>query len=150
MVTRNVMSVKDILHTESLNCYPPENQAAKIFAKWLADHPEYQISDVDMEIESVEREEDYYGNGGGYDRYIHIFKCREETKDEYDARIKKEEDEKITEFSTKVYRCVSDLIRQLNIYPNVVSQEITDKENEIMHSINEVVRQSLKTKLKEG
>ena len=150
MVSRNVMSVRDILYTESLNCYPPENQAAKIFAQWLKDHPECQITDVDMEIEAIKREEDYYGNGGGYDRYIRIFKRREETKEEYDARIKKEEDEKIAEFSTKVYRCVSDLIRELNIYPNVVSQEITDKQDEIMHSINEVVRQSLKTKLKEG
>lgn len=149
MVSRNVMSVRDILHTESLNCYPPENQAAKIFAKWLAGHPEYQISDVDMEIETIEREEDYHGNGGGYDRYVHIFKRREETKEEYDARVKKEENEKFAEFSTKVYRCVSDLIRQLDIYPNFVSQEITDKQNEIMHSINEVVRQSLKSKLKE-
>ena len=108
MVTRNLMNVDDNLYSQLLNCYPPENQAAKIFAKWLADHPEYQISDVDMKIEAIKREEDYYGNGGGYDRYIHIFKRREETKEEYDARIKKEEDEKIAEFSAKVYRCVSE------------------------------------------
>ena len=150
MVSRNVRNVRDILHSESLNCYPAENQAAKIFANWLKEHPEYQISDVDMCIDSFEREEDHYGNGGGYDRYIRIFKSRPETKEEYNTRVKGEEDEKFEEFSSGVHRCVCELIRELSIYPNFVSQEITDKENEIMNAINEVVRKCLKEKLNEG
>ena len=150
MVSRNVRNVRDILHSESLNCYPAENQAAKIFANWLKEHPEYQISDVDMCIDSFEREEDHYGNGGGYDRYIRIFKSRPETKEEYNTRVKGEEDEKFEEFSRGAHRCVCELIRELSIYPNFVSQEITDKENEIMNAINEVVRKCLKEKLNEG
>lgn len=150
MVSRNVRNVRDILHSESLNCYPAENQAAKIFANWLKEHPEYQISDVDMCIDSFEREEDHYGNGGGYDRYIRIFKSRPETKEEYNTRVKGEEDEKFEEFSSGVNRCVCELIRELSIYPNFASQEITDKENEIMNAINEVVRKCLKEKLNEG
>ena len=60
MITRYKMQVDDILHSESLNCYPAENQAAKIFAKWLKKHPEHSPDDVDMRIDSYEREEDYY------------------------------------------------------------------------------------------
>lgn len=147
MITRHQLPVADTLHSESLNCYPAENQAAKIFVKWLKDHPEYQESDVDMRIDSYKREEDYHGNGGGYDRYVRIFKRRDETHEEYESRIKREEDEIFDDFSRNVRSCVSDLIRELNIYPNVVSAEITAKTDEIVNAINADARRCLASKL---
>lgn len=60
IITRYPYQVDDILHSESLNCHPAENQAAKIFVKWLKEHPEFNEIDVDMRIDSREREEDYY------------------------------------------------------------------------------------------
>lgn len=143
MINRNILHVDDILYSESLNCHPAENQAAKIFVKWLKDHPEYQESDVDLRIDSYEREEDYYGNGGGFDRYVRIIKRREETTEEHVARIKREEDEKFNDFNRKVYRCVSDLIRELSLYHNIVSDEITEKTNEIVNAINADARRCL-------
>ena len=143
MIDRNILHVDDILYSESLSCYPAENQAAKIFVKWLKDHPEHQESDVDLRIDSYEREEDYYGNGGGYDRYVRIVKRREETREEHEDRIRREEDEKFQDFNRKVRRCVSDLIRELNLYPNLVSDEITAKTDEIVNAINADARRCL-------
>lgn len=140
----------DILHSESLNCHPAENQAAKIFVKWLKEHPEFNGTDVDMRIDSREREEDYYGNGGGYDKYLRIFKRRKETKEEYEARINSEEEEKFDDFYKHVRRSVSDLIRELNLYPNVVSDEITAKTDEIVNAIIEDARRCLKAKMQES
>lgn len=143
MINRNILQVDDILYSESLNCYPAENQAAKIFVKWLKDHPEYDPDDVDMRIDYYECEEDYYGNGGGYDQYVRIFKTREETQEEHEARIKREEDEAFNYFSNSVRRYVSDLIHELGIYPNMVSEEITAKTDEIVSAINADTRRCL-------
>lgn len=143
MIYRNILRVDDVLHSELLTCHPAESQAAKIFIKWLKDHPEYQESDVDIRIESYEREEDHYGNGGGYDQYVRIFKRRDETQEEHEARIRREENEKFDDFSRNVRRCVSDLIRELNIYHSLVSDEITAKTGEIVCAINADARRCL-------
>ena len=60
MISRNPLYVRDILHSEHLCCYPAENQAAKIYAKFLAEHPEYTSKDVDMYIERDQQNTDNY------------------------------------------------------------------------------------------
>ena len=150
IITRYPYQVDDILHSEQLNCHPAESQAAKIFVKWLKEHPEYNETDVDMRIDAREREEDYHGNGGGYDYCMQIYKRREETKEEYEARINREEDEKFDDFNKHVRRSVSDLIRELNLYPNLVSDEITAKTDEIVNAIIKDARQCLKAKMQES
>jgi hypothetical protein len=143
MITRYKQTVSDVLYSESLNCYPAENQAAKIFVKWLKEHPEVSPDDVDMRIDSYEREEDYHGNGGGYDRYVRIFKRREETQSEYDERIKREEGACFEKFSGHVYGHVAELIKDLSIYPNMESEEISSKRMEIVSGIMDVVHKCL-------
>lgn len=150
IITRYPYQVDDILHSEQLNCHPAESQAAKIFVKWLKEHPEYNETDVDMRIVAREREEDYHGNGGGYDYCMQIYKRREETKEECQARINREEDEKFDDFNKHVRRNVSDLIRELNLYPNLVSDEITAKTDEIVNAIIKDARQCLKAKMQES
>jgi hypothetical protein len=150
IITRYPYQVDDILHSEQLNCHPAESQAAKIFVKWLKEHPEYNETDVDMRIVAREREEDYHGNGGGYDYCMQIYKRREETKEECQARINREEDEKFDDFNKHVRRSVSDLIRELNLYPNLVSDEITAKTDEIVNAIIKDARQCLKAKMQES
>ena len=147
MIDRHVLTVCDILHSASLNCYPAENQAAKIFMEWLKNHPEYNPDDVDMRIDSYEREEDYYGNGGGYDRYVRIFKRRKETDAELAARIKDEEDKVFEKFTRDVHAAIGDLILNLSIYPNVVSDVITAKINEIESGIIDHTRKCLSDKI---
>lgn len=90
----------DILFTKRLSCYPPENEAAKLFAKFLSEHPEYDADEIDCRIESEKQEEDYYGNGGGYERTLVIYKRRLETQEEYNSRIKTEEDSIIKKFKS--------------------------------------------------
>lgn len=143
MITRYKQRVDDILYSESLNLYPAENQAAKIFAKWLTEHPEYSADDVNMRIDSYEREEDYYGNGGGYDRYIRIYQTREETDKEYEARIKKGESESLDKFKEKVRFLITDLIHDFDIYPNMVSDAITAHTNDIENAVMEVVSEKI-------
>ena len=148
MITRYKLPVSDVLYSESLTCYPAESQAAKIFAKWLKEHPEVSPDDVEMRIDSYEREEDYYGNGGGYDKYVRIFKRREETQSEYDERIKREENAYFENFRNHVYGHVAELIRDLSIYPNMVSDEISNKRKEIVSGIMEVVHKCLSQSVK--
>lgn len=143
MITRYKQHVDDILFSQSLNLYPAENQAAKIFAKWLSEHPEYSADDVDMCIDSYEREEDYYGNGGGYDNYVRIFKRRKETDSEYDARIAKEESESLDKFRNGLRHIIIDLIHDFNIYPNLVSDAITAHTNNIENAVMDIVKEKI-------
>ena len=143
MIDRHVLTVCDILHSASLNCYPAENQAAKIFMEWLKNHPEYNPDDVVMRIDSYEREEDYYGNGGGYDRYVRIFKRRKETDSEYEARIAKEESESLDKFRNGLRHIIIDLIHDFSIYPNMVSDAITAHTNDIENAVMEIVSEKI-------
>ena len=143
MITRNKEQVSDILYSESLNLYPAESQAAKIFAKWLKEHPEYSPDDVDMRIDSYEREEDHYGNGGGWDQYVRIFKRREETQAEYDERIAKGESESLDKFKEKLRFLITDLIHDFNIYPNLVSDAITAHTNDIENAVMDIVKEKI-------
>lgn len=143
MITRYKMPVDDILHSESLNCYPAENQAAKIFVEWLKKHPEHSPDDVDMRIDSYEQEEDHYGNGGGWDQYVRIFKRREETDSEYEARIAKGESESLDKFRNGLRHIIIDLIHDFNIYPNMVSDAITAHTNEIENAVMEIVSEKI-------
>lgn len=143
MITRYKQHVDDILFSQSLNLYPAENQAAKIFVKWLSEHPEYSADDVDMRIDSYEREEDYHGNGGGYDNYVRIFKRRKETDSEYDARIAKEESESLDKFRNGLRHIIIDLIHDFNIYPNLVSDAITAHTNNIENAVMDIVKEKI-------
>ena len=146
MVSRNVHSVEDILYSESLNCHPAENQAAKIFAKWLKEHTEYPLNEIDMRIDSYRQEEDYYGNGGGTDQYVRILKHRKETNDEYNERIKKEESSCFKKFENEVKKQILHLIQDLNIYPYQVCEDIKKKQEEITNEIMKSVHYALEQK----
>lgn len=109
-------TVKDILYTKLLNCYPPENQAAKLFATFLKEHPEYNINDIDCEIQEIKEEEDHYGNGGGYKRTLYIFRNRKETEEEYKTRIKINEDLIITNYTKAMQNVLSGLKSDVSKY----------------------------------
>lgn len=143
MITRYKQHVDDILFSQSLNLYPAENQAAKIFAKWLSEHPEYSADDVDMRIDSYEREEDHYGNGGGWDQYVRIFKRREETQAEYDARIIEEEKKCLDKFRVALRKNIGELIQDFHIYPNLVSDDITSHINMLEEDVMAIVSRKI-------
>ena len=146
LISRNKEHVTEVLYSKHLCCYPAENQAAKLFVEWLKNNPEVSPDDVNMKIKSVEREEDYYGNGGGVDNTMIIFKTRKETDREYKARIKEQEELAINEFMQKIHFDVADLIHKYNIYPNLYSDAISAHEKEIEDAIREVVINKIKNK----
>lgn len=141
MIIRYKIHVTDLLYAKKLDTYPAESQAAKIFAKWLKEHPEYSTDDVDMCIKSYEREEDYMGHFGGTKKYIRIFKQHEETDSEYKARIVKEESEALDKFRDKLYFIIKDLINDFSIYPNTDSDEIDAHVNDIENAVMDVVKE---------
>lgn len=114
-IDRNYQKKENILLQTRLCCYPPENEAAKIYSEFMIKHPELSTKDVDCRIYEEEREEDHYGNGGGVDHTLIIFTKRDETEVEYNERIKKAEDEYINDYFKKISSLTSDLLYQLNI-----------------------------------
>lgn len=82
----NKLKIKDILLEKNLVTCHPENEAAKIYHQFLLDHPEYENC-IECNINTIEREEDHYGNGGGYENTLIIFRWKEETDEEFDKRI---------------------------------------------------------------
>ena len=145
-VHRNREHVMEVLYSKHLCCYPVENEAAKLFAEWMKNHPEYGIDDVDMKINSVEREEDYYGNGGGVDNTMIIYKTHEETDEEYKNRIEQEENSTLEFFMRRIHFDVSELIGSFDIYPNMQSDAISAHEKEIEDAIREVAINKIKNK----
>ena len=93
MIDRRKKQVHEVLLSQSLVTSSYESEAAKIFMKFLREHPKLNEEDVEMDINSWEEEEDYYGHGGGYFHEVEIYTTREETDDEFNKRIDSEEKE---------------------------------------------------------
>lgn len=115
IVNRHYITVADVLYKEEINCIPVENYAAKIFIKFLKEHPEYSEDDVDLRIDYVDEEEDHYGNGGGRTYTAVIFKRRQETDKEHAARIQELEDRIIFAYTNYMRTDLSCLLNKLNI-----------------------------------
>ena len=143
MITRNKIHVTDLLYSKKLDSSQAESQAAKIFAEWLKEHPKYSTDDVDMCIKSYGQEEDYMGHFGHISKYVRIFKRREETDLEYDARIAKEESEILDKFRDKLRNNIKDLINDFSIYPNMDSDEIDTHVNDIENAVMNVVKEKI-------
>lgn len=86
------------------------------------------------------------GQGGGIKKYVRIYKRREETNSEYNARIAKEESECLDKFKDKLYFLIEDLIHDFNIYPNVRDKHINDIEDAVMDIVKEKLNNSNKKK----
>ena len=108
MVNRNRQQVKEVLDSKHLVTCHYENEAAKYYTKYLAEHPELSPDDVDLNIESVKEEEDYYGNGGGWDHTAQICRYHEETDWEYNQRVAQEEDEAYVKLSGQLANVFKD------------------------------------------
>lgn len=95
-------TVKEELFRKHLSCWPPENEAAKLYHIFLKEHPEYEDVPIRCMIDTKEMKEDYYGNGGGVENTLIIYKEREETDEEYDRRIKECENQLIDKYSNEI------------------------------------------------
>ena len=120
----NKLSVEEVLLRKNLCCYPPENEAAKYYHKFLLEHPEYDNNDTKCRIDSVERQEDHYGNGGGYDNTLIIFRYREESDSEYNKRIEQKECNVINDYNNKFNNVLRDLKVELRYLPDSSKEKI--------------------------
>lgn len=144
MINRNLLPTQDTLLSKSLCCYPPENEAAKIYAQFLSEHPEFSTKDVDMRIDAYEREEDHYGNGGGYDRYVRIYKRRDETPEERDNRVRKEENEVIEKFSKNIGNQIYDFCWAMYGYHPQDGRLSDEERNHLRDILENIVNERLK------
>ena len=76
---KDLQTKREILFSKRLCCYPAVEEAAKEFAKFISEHPEYGVDDVRCFIEEN-------------DHTLIIYRERLETQEEYDNRIRVEED----------------------------------------------------------
>lgn len=109
VVDRNRRNRNDVLLSEALCTYPPEDKAAKIFYEFCKNNPEYSLKEIHLRIDEEEEEEDHYGNGGRIRRTVAIYKTRAETDEEFRDRVLREEEEVLSEY----YKQIINLIRKL-------------------------------------
>ena len=139
-IDREKRTMRDVVFSKRLSCIPHEEYAAKYFHEYVINHPEEDVKNLHCEIEKVEREEDHYGNGGGYDYTFIIFKEREENPSEYAERVSHAEFKLIDSYMKALktltkklndgFDCkdkvknelLSELL--LNNFKNIVSEEI--------------------------
>lgn len=89
-INRFRLTFQEVVFSKSLcTCNWPE-EAAKLYMKYLEEHPEDKDI-VKMKIDEHEEEDDYYGNGGGIRRRIVIYKTKEESEEDYKDRINRAE-----------------------------------------------------------
>lgn len=125
---KDLQTKRETLFSKRLCCYPAVEEAAKEFAKFISEHPEYSVDDVRCFIEEKEREEDHYGNNGGIDRTLIIYRERLETKEEYDNRIRVEEDNIICKLKGVFYHAFRSVKNMTECLPSDkrVCDEITN------------------------
>lgn len=75
-----------------------EEEAAKLFIKYLKEHPNENEDELHFNIKKIEREEDHYGNGGGTYRYLNIYKEVEEDDTQFNMRVYEYEKQLYTVF----------------------------------------------------
>ena len=105
------------------------DEAAKIFIQYLEEHPDESVKTLNMRIDSEKQEEDYYGNGDGWEHTCVIYRKVEETDSECNLRILSEEDDIFNKGAEKM----SDIVRNTinDIYGYFKNEDKTLVENSI-------------------
>lgn len=117
-IDRSYKKRKNVLFSQLLVTIHPDDEAAKLFMVFMKEHPELSTHDTFMEIETEEVEEDYYGNGGGYDHICRVYQWEEEAQQEHDDRIKAEKDKILGWYINEVRKLTRSLVRELGIKEN--------------------------------
>ena len=117
-IDRSYKKRKNVLFSKLLVTIHPEDEAAKLFMEFMKEHPELSIHDTFMEIETEEVEEDYYGNGGGYEHRCRVYQWEQESQQEHDGRIKEEKDKILGWYLNEVRKLTRNLVRELGIKEN--------------------------------
>lgn len=117
-MNRGRLEIRNVLKKKELSTTAYESEAAKIFIKYLREHPEMNEDDVDMRIDTWEEEEDHYGHGGGICHAVVIYTTREETDEEHNTRVAQEEQEIIKKHAPIIKNAVNELRWDMNLPDN--------------------------------
>ena len=79
---------EEIIFSQSISTYPYEEGAAKLYASFMKNNPQLEGEEIHCRVDKKEREEDYYGNGGGVEYTLIIFRWVKETEEQYQERQK--------------------------------------------------------------
>ena len=85
-----------------------EYDAAKAYHEYLTAHPEKEPDEVKMEIEWEEIEEDRYGHGGYEVAWVQLYEERDETDEEYEARIEQAEQQAVSGYREALMETAQD------------------------------------------
>lgn len=129
-VDRRKEETYDVLYSSGISTYPTDIDVSRKYAKFLREHPEINEDDINILIESDEREEDYYGHGGGTVHTLNIVKYRPETDKEYSDRVQKQEKEVIDHYIPRIEDLVSNFCAD---YLGFGYDEDYEKKYKILH-----------------
>jgi len=142
-VDRRKQDTYDLLFSKQLCTYPYQKETIQLYKQFVKDHPEINEDELDMDVICTEREEDYYGNGGGEDREFRIIRYREETDEEVKKRVEKEEKEVYDKYLPKIKYAVKDIAEAMTwlTHDKNENKKYIDK---IRKKINDTVLKTLK------
>ena len=142
MIWREHKIFTETVFSKSLCLCDYVDEAAKIFVKYLEEHPEESVKTLNMRIDSEEQEEDHYGNGGGWEHTCVIYRKVEETDTECNLRVLNEEegifDKGAEEIVAAVHRTISD------VYGYFKNEDKTLVEESINRLFDKVKKKMLK------
>ena len=143
VVSRRKQDTYDLLFSKQLCTYPYQKETIQLYKQFVKDHPEINEDELDMDVICTEREEDYYGNGGGVDREFRIVRYREETDEEVKKRVEKEEKEVYDQYLPKIEYAVKDIVEALTCFTHDKNEKKVYIDD-IQKKINDFVSKTLK------
>lgn len=105
-----------VLLREDIDTYPKEEGAARAYARYMNEHPQLNMDDIKLRIESEEVEEDHYGNGGGIYHTAIIYTEVPETKDEIENRVATADKKILEAYATEIGDSIKWLYKTLTAY----------------------------------
>ena len=143
-LSRNAETSDQVLLNEIVTTSPPEDGAAKRFIKFLNEHPEYNVDDINMRIDTFVVEEDAYGNGGGHVHRVVIYLEKSETPEEIKKRIIKNEDKICEIYGNELKDTIKNLYKALT--PYIPDNETVAYKNRVSSVVMSAITDVLATK----
>ena len=142
-VYREKLSLEEPVYSERLRTTELATEAAKIYIKWIKDHPEEDENTVDMCVKSMDEPEDAWGNPGYKVHSVCIYKKRKETEEEFHRRIEREENYILDSFQEKLFHDVHDLLNDYEIYSSCQYKKLESHRDRIVDLIMNTIREEI-------
>ena len=139
--SRNSEYKETVIYRCGINTYPQEEDGAKMFAKFMMEHPEYSMDDVRMRLVTKVEEEDYHGHGGGVEYTLEIYQETPETDNEIKERISAAEKKICIAYSEEIGNTIGWFYKTLTAY--VPLAEIPDYQKKVFELVKKITKDKL-------